>query len=250
MLHQKNMSTQALLGLGIALALGLITAAWIIGNAARQIKNAENSIEVKGYAERPIKSDQSSWNLTLTTDDVTPQAASQKFDQHKKKLADFLSQEGVDLKNFELAPLRQEIVYKLTDTGHTTNEIEKYKVSQSFSYRSHDVAQMTSLAINSGALIAEGLNLDIGVPRYSYTSQKLEALKLAMIGEATANGRQRAETFATNGGIKIGALKGARQGLFQVTSMDAADVSDYGVYDTSSVGKMVKVVVTLTYAVH
>ena len=164
-------------------------------------------------------------------------------------LNDFLVKEGVDLKDLESSPLKRNIIYKMLDNGQTSHQIQGYNISQNFNYRSHNIPLMTSLALKTGTLITAGLNLDIGTPRYFYTSQKLESLKLAMIGDATANGRQRAETFAVNGGIKIGALKGARQGLFQVTAMDAADVSDYGVYDTSSIQKMVKVVVTLNYAV-
>ncbi|MGI4851827.1 MAG: SIMPL domain-containing protein [Janthinobacterium lividum] len=225
--------------------------AWILSNAARQFKNAENSIEVKGYTERSIESDQSSWSLTLTANEASLSEASLKFDHHKKILIDFLAKEGIDVKDFEGSPLKRNTVYKILENGQTSNQVEGYKISQNFSYRSHNIPLVTSLAIKSGVLITEeGLDLDIGTPRYFYSSQKLESLKLAMIGDATANGRGRAETFALNGGIKIGALKGARQGLFQVTAMDAADVSDYGVYDTSSVQKMVKVVVTLTYAVH
>ena len=45
-------------------------------------------------------------------------------------------------------------------------------------------------------------------------------------------------------------LVSARQGIFQVTAENSTDLSDYGVYDTSTIDKVVKIVVTLSYTIN
>ena len=47
----------------------------------------------------------------------------------------------------------------------------------------------------------------------------------------------------------MGALISASQGVFQITARHSTEVSSWGVYDTSTIEKTVKAVVTLEYAI-
>jgi hypothetical protein len=53
--------------------------------------------------------------------------------------------------------------------------------------------------------------------------------------------------MAKNAGSKIGRLRGARMGVFQVTPAGSTEVSDYGVNDTSSLEKDITAVVSATF---
>ncbi|MDD4872115.1 MAG: SIMPL domain-containing protein, partial [Kiritimatiellae bacterium] len=59
----------------------------------------------------------------------------------------------------------------------------------------------------------------------------------------------RAEILAKNSHGKVGALNSASQGVFQITPVNSTDVSDSGNYDTSTVEKSVKAIVTLEFQV-
>ncbi len=59
----------------------------------------------------------------------------------------------------------------------------------------------------------------------------------------------RASSLAENSGSKVGALKYASQGVFQITPLYSTDVSGYGRYDTSTIEKSVKAVVTIEYSI-
>jgi hypothetical protein len=59
----------------------------------------------------------------------------------------------------------------------------------------------------------------------------------------------RAEELAKNSGSEVGTLKYASQGVFQITPVNSTDVSDYGIYDTSTVDKSIKAVVTIEYSI-
>ena len=49
-------------------------------------------------------------------------------------------------------------------------------------------------------------------------------------------------------GSRLGTLRGVDVGVFQVTSPNSTQVSDYGVYDTSTLQKDVTAVVNVTFA--
>ncbi len=68
-----------------------------------------------------------------------------------------------------------------------------------------------------------------------------------MLAQATRDARNRAETLATNSGSRLGALRSAQQGVFQITPEHSVEVSGYGENDTSSVKKVIRAVVTVEY---
>ena len=54
----------------------------------------------------------------------------------------------------------------------------------------------------------------------SYIFTGLNTLKPEMIEEATKNAREVAEKFARDSNSEVGQIRGARQGLFSITSRD------------------------------
>jgi len=67
--------------------------------------------------------------------------------------------------------------------------------------------------------------------------------------QATQNAYNRAGILAKNSKGSVGALSSASQGVFQITPVNSTDVSDEGQYDTSTIDKVVKAVVTLEFHV-
>ena len=68
-----------------------------------------------------------------------------------------------------------------------------------------------------------------------------------MLSMATENARERAITMARATGNKIGLMRSAKMGVFQITPANSYDVSWYGENDTSSFEKKVQAVVTATF---
>ena len=84
-------------------------------------------------------------------------------------------------------------------------------------------------------------------PEYFYT--KLDELKIEMLAKATENAKQRAESMTKATGNKIGFMRSAKMGVFQITPVTSTDVSDWGVNDTTSLYKKVMAVVTVSFAI-
>ena len=69
-----------------------------------------------------------------------------------------------------------------------------------------------------------------------------------MSASATKDARNRAETIASNSKSKLGTLKKATMGVFQITGRNSSD--DYswgGTYNTSSKLKTATITMRLTY---
>ena len=72
---------------------------------------------------------------------------------------------------------------------------------------------------------------------------------IEMLARATENARQRAENMAKATGNRIGFMRSAKMGVFQITPVTSTDVSDWGVNDTTSFDKKVMAVVTVSFAI-
>jgi hypothetical protein len=96
---------------------------------------------------------------------------------------------------------------------------------------------------------ADGHPVTYGQPQFLVSN--LEDVKLSLIGAAMQNSRTRAQEFAKNGDVEVGAMRSASQGAFYVLPAGAdADVSDWGgTYDKTTVDKIARVVVTVDYGV-
>ena len=236
-----------LTALGLCFMIGMVGSSMVVTRAIYKIKRADTSIEVKGYAERKVQSDYGKIWFTLSARAEGSKEAHQILKDNTEKLMTFLKNKGFEFEHMKADSIDQRKFFKITASGQQTNDIEGYEVSQRFLYGLGDVKKISETALHLSEFTAEGYDLQINEPVYVYSSEKLEALKLEMIGDATINARQRAEKFVTQSGMSVGPLKSARQGIFQVSSQDDTNSGDYNTYDTRSIEKIIKVVVTLNY---
>ena len=71
---------------------------------------------------------------------------------------------------------------------------------------------------------------------------------LSLVADAPSNARKRGEEFAKSGGLAVGTLRSASQGVFQIVPPGSGEVADFGRYDTSTIAKTVKLVVSVEYS--
>ena len=70
-----------------------------------------------------------------------------------------------------------------------------------------------------------------------------------MLSKATEDAKSRAISMAQSTGNKIGVIRSAKMGVFQITPATSTDVSWYGENDTSSLEKKVMAVVTASFSI-
>jgi len=111
--------------------------------------------------------------------------------------------------------------------------------------RSDDVELIDRLSREFGSLLSSGIGVNAYSPEYYVTS--LPELRPQLLEAAVADALVRAEAMVSVVEGSIGGVRAIRSGPFQVSAPDSVDVSDYGMYDTSTIDKTVTATVSVTF---
>ena len=240
-------STQIII-LGVCFVVATIVSTVIFSQGLIKIKKFSSEvIKVTGSAEKNIVSDYMVWTSSFSRKDLKMVDAFSRLKEDLVTVKEYLANNGVKQEELIIYPVATEVLYKKTEKGTNTNEIEGYRLTQGLEMRSKDVTKTTDISRRSTELIEKGIEFMSYAPEYFYT--KLPELKLEMLAEATSNAKKRAEQMAVSTGNKIGVMRSARMGVFQITPVNSFDVSDYGYNDTSSLEKKVNAVVNVEFAI-
>lgn len=240
-------NTQVVL-LGVCIAVATIVSSVILSRAFLQFQKATKEvITVTGSATQLIASDFVVWSATVTVRDADRANGYKALRATTDKVVGHLKAKGIEPSALELSQVNVVPLYKKNANGNDTHELVDYRLTQTIGIESKDVAKITDISRQIMDLVEQGIDIDSNAPRYHYL--QLDSLKLEMIAKATENAKQRAQNMAQATGNRIGPIRSARMGVFQITSPISTDVSDYGVNDTYSIEKKVMAVVTATFAI-
>ncbi len=244
---QTGASTVGLLLLGLALAIGLVIAAGLVARSLERIKLAGDRITVKGYAEERVVSDAGTWRATVTVRANDLQSGYRALDADTARVRELLESVAGNSAAITVSPVTTRPRFEIGPGGVQTGRVTGYELDRNFELTSDDVALIGRIAAQASTLISEGVNVNSWPPQYFYGD--LNSVKVRLIGAATRDARQRAEQFAAGGGVTVGPMRSASQGVFQITRPNSTETADYGSYDTATVEKVVKAVVTVEYSV-
>ena len=234
--------------LGLCIAGATIFSSLVISKGMMQIKKFSNEvINVTGSAEKKIVSDYIVWNSGFSRRDHKMVVAFEKLKKDLEVVKEYLLSKGVKEEEIIVSQADTKILYKKNEKGKNTNEIEVYIIGQGIEVRSYDVKKVDDIARQSTELIHKGIQFLSDAPEYFYT--KLADLKVEMLAKATENAKTRAKSMAASTGNKIGLMRAAKMGIFQITPVNSYKVSWYGNNDTSSYDKKVTAVVNVAFAI-
>jgi hypothetical protein len=245
--NQVGTTSLGMLLLGLTLALGLIVSAFVVSRSLERIKLAGDKIMVKGYAEEKVVSDAGTWRGTVTVRASDLQAGYRELEKDTARVKRILEAAAGDGAAVSVASVTTRTVYETGPGGVQSGRVAGYELERGFEYSSSDIKLIGRIAGEASSLISEGVNINSFPPQYFFSD--LNAVKVRLIGAATKDAQLRAEQFAANSGVTVGPLRSASQGVFQITRPNSTDTADYGSYDTSTVEKVVKAVVTVEYSV-
>lgn len=248
MTEHKNLF-KAMTVLGLLLAIGMASAAFILGVQAKRAVSGQQSITVKGLAEKPIKADSAEWTITIGVTSDTQANALTSLADELKVVQTFLEKQGLDQSTWTIdvetiGPHYEEVFIK-----DVPRQVQKgFDAYQNIRINTQDLAKIT--AANKAFLQLKADNHPVNAQPPSYLVSNLEAIKMSLIADATKNARSRATEFVKQDGVKVGVMKSASQGAFYILPVGGADDSDNsygGVYDKSTIDKTARVVVTIVY---
>lgn len=230
-----------------ALSVALFLSALAVAGALGRIRRADDAVTVTGSAKRSIRADYAAWKATVSTQSPTIATASQDLQRHSATIRAFLAAQQIPDSSTTVKSVETQPVNETLGDGRETGRILAYRLSQTFEVRSADVDMITRLSQRASALMAQGVPLAAQPPEYLFT--KLADLRISLLEDATKDAKQRAEAITRSTGGSVGAVREARMGVFQITPRFSTEVSDYGVYDLTSVEKDVTAVVRVTFGV-
>lgn len=227
-------------------AATLIIAALIVAKPWVTIKHP-SPITVKGYAEMNVKADTGSLKTTVRHNGETNAKAYTLAGESLDKVRAMVRQHLGD--DFEIVELATKVTqtFKLDANGKRTNTVDYYTATRTVRVNTTNVVGLEKLGRALYDLNAENIPITVKGPEYFVSN--LNDLKFDLVEKATANGKQRAEIMANSSGEAIGSLLSARQGVIQVTKPNSTETSSWGVYDTETIEKVVKLVVTVEYEI-
>lgn len=249
-MNEQNNLFKAMVALGIFLAVGMSAAAFILGVQGKRAMSGQQSITVKGLAEKPIKADSAEWEITVNVTQPSQAAALEKLAIERKVVEAFLLAQGLDTSTWNadietLNPHYDEVFIK-DIPRQVQNGFDAY---QTIRVVTKDLNKITSA--NKALLKLRAENHPVTARAPSYLVSDLENVKMSLIADATKNARSRASEFVKQDGVQVGVMKSASQGAFYILPVggDAGDDSYGGVYDKSTIDKIARVVVTIVYSI-
>jgi len=234
--------------LGICFVIATITSTVILSRAFLTFKRMEEEvIDVTGSASKEIKSDYATWSARFSRKDPEMVVAYRKLKEDLRTVREYLISKGVKESEIVVSQVGTDRSYKSDSKGRETSEIEYYIMRQNIEVQSHDVDKVTEISRESTELIEKGIEFISYSPDYFYT--KLADLKHEMLSLASEDAKKRADKMATSTGSRIGVMRNARMGVFQITPVNSYEVSGWGRCDTSTLEKKITAVAHVEFAI-
>jgi hypothetical protein len=225
---------------GLFVAVGLALGGYFVGQTMYNAKVALNTAEAKGLAERRVLSDRANWSIGYTVKGATRSEITSLYEQaegHQQTILSILKDNGFDDDEIAVGVLN----YRHKEYRDENNKLvdQEHILTGTINVETQKVELVSEVRVAISKLIAQGINIQNWAPTYHFT--KLNEIKPDMLREAAKNARIAANEFAENAGVKVGGIRSARQGGFNVR--DAGDQYE----DTKKIEKDVRVVTTITF---
>ncbi len=221
-----------------ALGLGL----WAVGSgiAAR----AGDEITVTGSARASVRSDRAVWTISASDQALDISSAISRTNAALTAVTDYLVAGGIDPSEIQLDALSTSVNYEWVD-GNLTSNVSSYGAYRNLTVRTDDVDVVDRLSAGLGDVLVTGIVVSAWAPEYYVTT--LPDLRPQLLRDAVEDAQTRAEAMLETTGGRVDQVRAMRSGPFQVSTPDSVDVSDGGLYDTTTIDKTVTATVSVTF---
>ena len=229
---------------GLVLGLSLIISAGIGSFTFYKLRSMDY-ISTTGSAKESVVSDKVKWSSSITrpVKISTIKDGYLKMANDLKEVKNFLATSGIPAESIDISPVLMNEVYDQNQGAE-----KNYNLVQNVTVQSGDVQKIADLAKNTSSLVTDkGVIFSTNSLEYYYS--KLPEARVELLASAVGDAKARALQLASAGGKKIGNLQSASSGVVQVMAPNSVEVSDYGMYDTSSINKEIMVTVKASFEI-
>lgn len=216
-------------------SIGLMVLGLCVKLGFDSLREDSRIVTVKGLAEMDVEANQVTWPLSykLVGDDLG--VLYNNIAANNDAIISFLKSKGLEESDISIG---SPSVYDSAADRYNNKKSSRYALTMTLTVYTTNVDLVRTLSSELGELMKQGILVSTsewnGI-NYEYTA--LNKIKPGMIAEATKNARAAAERFAEDSGSKIGRIKTAYQGQFEICNRDS---------NTPHI-KHVRVVTTIVY---
>ena len=232
------------------IAIAIVAVGYKLSNTWEKTHVSYNNIGVTGLGTQNFDSDLIVWKTSFSRNASTLSEANTLIKNDLEEVKLFFKNNEIDDNEISFTSLKINRNYKqlYNNEGNPTGTVfEGYNLFQEVIIESKKIPTVEKSATSIGSLIEKGIEFTANEPDYYYT--KLADLKLELLKSATQDALKRAETVAENANSKIGNLKEAEMGVFQITGQNSnEDYSWGGSFNTKAKHKTASITVKLSFS--
>lgn len=230
--------------------LSLIIAFWIAGAAFKYKSKVAETIVVTGLAEKDFISDLIVWNGSYSRKSMDLKEAYASLKVDEKSIRNYLQGKGVADNEivFSAVEINKDFDYRQDENGRSLGQtFTGYNLKQVVKVESKNVDKVEKISREATELIQTGIELNSPAPLYYYS--KLSEVKVDLLGKASEDAKNRAKNIAQNAGSKLGKLRKATMGVFQITGKNSNEDYSYGgAFNTASKNKTGSITIRAEFA--
>ena len=236
---QPNNYAAAFLILGIS----IILAAFVFGFFFYQTRSSRDFVQVLGAATQGFESDIVKWNMAMeeSTDLYNIREGYRNIQQKRDKLINILIGKGISKDDININPI------SVNNRWNREGEVSGYNLNQSLFIISTEVTTIEALALNPDELLDQDIFFQMSSLEYFYS--EIDNMKKDLLELATRNARERADMILKESNHKAGKMIWSQAGVFQIVEPYSTEVESYGMYNTASRKKEIKVTVHANFLI-
>ena len=225
------------------LSFGLIISSAILSNMVEKVNKREDSISVKGVAERKVKANKGVLILTLMRSNKIAEDAYSKLEEDLTTIKDEITILNLVENEIEYSNIKTEPIY-----NGNTKEISSYNVYQTITITTNKVDTLANTSLELSKLTLKLPNLVVDTPEYYLTD--IEKYKNDLIKSATNNAKNTAIDVLKVNGKEIGDIKSLIQDEYKIfTTIDLNSNKTQKSNELSAINKVIRANVTATYVI-
>lgn len=200
----------------VLIAVGIALSGYFLYLGIESFTTKDRVVTARGLSERQVLADKAVWTISFGITGNSIEYLYERLEPKKQALVKFLKNNGISDEEIVFAPSTASDRSSWYDWDKKKGTIDQYELTGHMTVVSKDVEKVRQLQLRQLDLLHSGVILENSYISYEYTG--LNNLKPEMVEEATRNARIVANKFAEDANAKLGALKSARQGQFEVES--------------------------------
>lgn len=201
----------------LLIAAGIAISGFAVKAGIDNFAFRDREVSVRGLAERTVKADNASWNVSYTITGNDLQTLYAQLEDKNATIKAFIKECGIAEADITLGT--PSVYEPEAERYGETNRNYRYALTGTVNVNTSKVDDVYAMVDKQGVLLARGIPFSSTYVNYTFNG--LNKIKPEMIAQATKSAREAAAQFAKDSESTLGKIKTASQGQFSIEDLDS-----------------------------